>query len=148
MATYKGKYNPKNPGKYRGDLHDIVYRSSWERGAFKWLDENDKVVAWSSEGIVVPYYCRSDGKAHRYFVDLWIKFDSGRTMMVEIKPASQIAAPKPTKTKKGSRYLAEVLTYGKNISKWQAAKKYAEERKWEFFVWDENSLRALGIQIL
>ena len=27
---YKGKFKPKNPTKYKGDLKEIVYRSSWE----------------------------------------------------------------------------------------------------------------------
>ena len=25
-----GKYEPKNPEKYIGDIHNIIYRSSWE----------------------------------------------------------------------------------------------------------------------
>ena len=29
--TYKGKFKPKNPSKYKGDIKEIVYRSSWKR---------------------------------------------------------------------------------------------------------------------
>jgi len=29
--SYKGKYRPENPKKYKGDPTNIVYRSLWER---------------------------------------------------------------------------------------------------------------------
>ncbi|NDB85179.1 MAG: head completion protein, partial [Alphaproteobacteria bacterium] len=28
--AYKGKFNPKNPNKYKGDPTNIIYRSRWE----------------------------------------------------------------------------------------------------------------------
>jgi len=55
--AYRGKFKPKNPNKYKGDANGIVYRSLWERNAFRWLDENDSIVAWNSEEIVIPYRC-------------------------------------------------------------------------------------------
>jgi len=29
--AYKGKYTPKHPEKYIGDVKKIIYRSLWER---------------------------------------------------------------------------------------------------------------------
>lgn len=31
---YQGKYKPKNPEKYVGDINNIIFRSSWERNFF------------------------------------------------------------------------------------------------------------------
>src|SRR5574343_1605682 len=91
--AYKGKFKPKNPHKYRGDPTDIIYRSLWERNAFRWCDTSDAVEQWSSETVVVPYICKTDGKRHRYFVDLWIRLANGKTMLVEIKPKAQVIPP-------------------------------------------------------
>jgi len=49
MKFYKGKYKVKHPSKYEGDFNNVVYRSMWERQAFKWLDETPSVIGWSSE---------------------------------------------------------------------------------------------------
>jgi hypothetical protein len=40
------------------------------------------------------------------------------------------------------------MTYAKNISKWEAAKEFAEDRGWSFEVWNEDFLKSLGIKIL
>ena len=45
--TYKGKYRPKNPQKYKGDPTTIVYRSLWERNTFRWIDANPDIVEWN-----------------------------------------------------------------------------------------------------
>ena len=41
--SYKGKYTIKNKSKYAGDPKKVVYRSLWERQAFKWCEENPNV---------------------------------------------------------------------------------------------------------
>ena len=74
--TYKGKYTIKKPKKYMGDATKVTYRSLWERQAFKWCEERDDVIGWSSEEVVVPYVCPTDKRAHRYFIDLKIKFSN------------------------------------------------------------------------
>ena len=67
--TYKGKFTPKNPHKYRGDVNNIVFRSSWEYKLMKFLDDYDDVLEYGSEEIIIPYISPLDGKMHRYFVD-------------------------------------------------------------------------------
>ena len=47
--SYKGKYNPKNPHKYKGDPTNIIYRSLWELKLMMYLDEHRDVVQWASE---------------------------------------------------------------------------------------------------
>ena len=147
MASYRGKFSPKNPDKYRGDVMNIVYRSLWERQFFRWLDEQYFVKSWSSEEVVVPYRCKTDGKIHRYFVDVKFEFQDGRVMLIEIKPKKETIPPK-NPGRKTRRFITEVMTYAKNISKWEAAKTYADDRGWIFEVWDEDMLRSLGIKIL
>lgn len=145
--SYRGKFSPQNPSKYRGDITNIVYRSLWERQLFRWLDSADFVKTWSSEEVIVPYRCKTDGRIHRYFVDAKIEFTDGRVLLVEIKPKKESQPPK-NPGKKTRKYITEVMTYAKNISKWEAANAYALDRGWKFEVWTEETLKGLGIKIL
>ena len=147
MKTYKGKYRVKNIKKYEGDPSNCVFRSLWERQAFRWLDEHPKVIKWSSEEVVVPYKCKTDGKMHRYFTDLKIKMADGKTYLIEIKPETQTKEPK-IRSKKTKKYINEVLTYVKNQSKWEAAQEYCENRGWIFQIWTESTLKSFGIKLL
>lgn len=157
---YQGKFKPKYPEKYLGDTDNICYRSSWELATFMWLDTTPGVVKWSSEEIVIPYTLdrqiiesvigpdfKSDGKPHRYYIDLQITFQNGAKYLVEIKPFSQTQPPKIRK-RKTRKYLVELLTYVQNQSKWKQAREWATENGWKFEVWTEQKLRALGIKIL
>ncbi len=144
MPTYQGKFTPKNPEKYRGDPKEIVYRSMWEKYCFMWADTNPQVKQWSSEEVVIPYLYEVDRKQHRYFVDMFIRFEDGRTILVEIKPFKETQVP-VFPGRKTPRYMTESLTYVKNQNKWKAAENYAKDRGWEFQVWTENELQAMGI---
>lgn len=148
MQTYKGKFKPKNKNKYVGDVNNIVYRSLWERNAFRWVDSNDSIVAWNSEETVIPYICETDKKVHRYFLDLWFKTKDGETYIIEIKPKKETVPPKKPKGGSRQKYLSESLTYVKNQSKWEAAQQYAQSKGWHFQIWTEDTLRELGIKIL
>lgn len=141
--AYSGKFSPKNVNKYTGDYTNIIFRSMWERHAFKWCDESPQVVKWSSEEIVVPYYWDIDKRYHRYFVDLKITFSNGKTILVEIKPEKETQVPK--KPDRSKRYIGEAMTYVKNQNKWKAATEYAKDRGWEFQVWTEETLKKYGI---
>lgn len=145
--TYKGKYTIKKPEKYMGDPKNVTYRSLWERQAFRWCEDRDDIVAWSSEETVVPYVCPTDKKAHRYFIDLKIKFKNGRTVLVEIKPKSQTIPPKKP-SRQTKKYINEVMTYIKNEAKWKAASKFAKDRGYHFEIWTEDVLKQLGMKLL
>tara|TARA_B110000211_G_C14090721_1_gene558917 strand:- start:2833 stop:3276 length:444 start_codon:yes stop_codon:yes gene_type:complete len=146
-VAYKGKWKPKNFNKYEGNPMNITYRSLWERQAFKWCDENPKILRWSSEEIVVPYISKTDGKRHRYYPDLKITYTSGNTSLIEIKPKRQTKPPAKPK-KKSRRYIKEVYAYGLNTSKWQYAEEYAKDRGWVFEIWTEDTLKSKGIRIV
>tara|TARA_B100001113_G_C20712692_1_gene450058 strand:+ start:34 stop:480 length:447 start_codon:yes stop_codon:yes gene_type:complete len=145
--SYKGKYKIKNPEKYLGDYTKVVYRSLWERQAFKWCEGNSRVRAWNSEEVVIPYKCKTDNRIHRYFIDLFIEMDNGDCLLVEIKPKKQTTAPKKP-SRKTKKYINEVTTYIKNTSKWTAANDFAQHKGWKFQIWTEETLKNLGIKLL
>ena len=141
--AYSGKYKIQNTKKYSGDPTKVTYRSHWEKLCFMWCESNPKVKSWSSEEVVVPYRWDVDKRMHRYFVDLKITFDNGKTIIVEIKPEKETELPKrPDKSK---RYINEAMTYVKNMNKWEAANEFAKDRGWDFQIWTEKTLTAMGI---
>lgn len=145
--NYKGRYSLKNAAKYKGNPARVVFRSLWERQVFRFVDESADVIGWSAESVVVPYICKTDNRRHNYFVDLCLKFKDDRIFLIEIKPKYQTIPPK-TPRRKTKGYVTEVLTYAKNISKWEAADAYAKDRGWTFQIWNEDTLKNLGIRLL
>lgn len=145
MATnYKqGFFRPRNPEKYRGDSQNIVFRSGWEKRVMEWLDDNINVTQWNSEEIVIPYISPVDNRRHRYFVDFYVEAvgRNGETkvMLIEVKPKAQTQEPKKPQ-RKTKRYLTEVMTYGVNQAKWQAARDFCEAKGWEFKIITEQEL--------
>jgi hypothetical protein len=143
MKTYKGKFSPKNPQKYKGDPTNIVYRSLWELKVMKYLDGNNNILEWSSEELAIPYVCPTDNRWHRYFPDFIVKArkpdGSIQTMILEVKPKAQTIEPK-VQSKRTRKYLTEVMTWGKNQAKWKSATEYCEERKWLFKLITEDNL--------
>tara|TARA_B100002019_G_scaffold282246_1_gene287278 strand:+ start:380 stop:820 length:441 start_codon:yes stop_codon:yes gene_type:complete len=145
--SYKGRYTIKNPDKYAGDAKKVIYRSLWERNAFRWCENNPKVKLWNSEEVVVPYVSSVDKKLHRYYVDLLIQMEDKKTYLIEIKPKKETQPPKK-RSRKTKKYVNEQLTYIKNNDKWEAANKFAEHNGWKFQVWTEETLKNLGIKVL
>ena len=144
--TYKGRYRIVNTKKYKGDIFNVVYRSSWELKFMKWCDSNISVIEWGSETMIIPYKSPVDNKLHRYFVDFYIKVldKNGKTTryLIEIKP-EKFTKPPPMPKKKSKKFIEEVFNYGINQSKWKAAENYCEDRGWKFLVLTETDL---GIQ--
>ena len=115
--AYSGKYKVKNYKKYMGDPTQVVYRSLWEKHAFKWCDDNPKIKRWGSEEVIIPYLYEVDKRYHRYFMDLVIEYADGKTVLVEIKPANQTTPP--TGSRRTKRFINEAMTYVKNQNKWE-----------------------------
>jgi hypothetical protein len=135
--TIKGRFKPKNPGKYKGNANNIIYRSSWEKTVYNWFDTNPNVLHWSSEEIVIPYYNPFDRKAHRYFPDalICVKSNAGvRECLIEIKPEQHSIRPIKRRGQKKKTYTENVLRYYVNAIKWHAAQKYCYDRQWEFMI--------------
>ena len=141
--AYKGRYQPNNPLKYKGNFKNIIYRSLWELKFMKYCDRNQNILEWGSEEIVVPYRSPIDNRYHRYFPDFYIKVRENtgqvKKYVIEIKPKKQCIEPKVQKIKTKS-YIREVCEYAKNQAKWEAATEYCKDRKLEFKVLTENEL--------
>ena len=141
--AYSGKFSPKNPQKYRGDFTNIVYRSTWECRVMTWLDNNDAIIEWGSEELVIPYRSPVDNRVHRYFPDFYVKVkqkdDTIRVMIIEVKPAKQTKPPEKKK-KVTKQYIQEVVTWGINEAKWKAATEFCLDRGWAFKVLTEYDL--------
>lgn len=142
-GTYKGFFRAANPSKYRGDLQQIVYRSSWELKFMKWCDTNSSILEWGSEITVIPYKSPVDNKIHRYFVDFFIKVKTKdgiiKKYLVEIKP-EKFTRPPTIPQKQTKKFIQEVFQYGVNQAKWKRANEFCEERGWKFLVLTEKDL--------
>lgn len=142
----QGKYDLKNPDKYKGTF-PVFFRSSWEHRVFYFLDTNPAIIEWASESIVINYKSQIDNKIHRYFVDVnFIVVDNEgvhRRYLVEIKPFEQTIPPKMPSRKTGKsvqRYNNAILTYQKNQDKWTYAKVWAKNNGYIFDIWTEKTL--------
>jgi hypothetical protein len=143
QSTYKGLYRISNPAKYRGDIHNVIYRSSWELRFMKYCDHNSAIVEWGSETMIIPYRSPVDNKIHRYFVDFYVKIkdSSNKTTkyLIEIKP-EKFTKPPDIPKRKTKRFIQEVFNYGTNQAKWKAANEYCEDRGMRFLVLTEKDL--------
>lgn len=140
----QGLYEIKNPEKYKGNVKNCRYLSSWELEICRSFDLNPNVLEWSSEEVIIKYYSPADGKMRRYMVDYWVKYRDRQgaihTEIIECKPHSQTQPPKATKGKRKKTLLQETYTWNVNQAKWQAATKYAKERGWKFRILTEKHI--------
>ena len=141
--SYKGKYYPSFPRKYKGDPTNIIYRSLWERKFMVYCDKNDNILEWASEEIAIPYRSPIDNRVHRYFPDFYMKVKETngkiKNYVIEVKPAKQTIPPKkPKRQTKG--YIREAYEYARNQAKWKMAKEFCADRQWEFKVVTEKEL--------
>ena len=140
--SYKGRFRPQNPSKYKGDPSNIIYRSSWELRVMKYLDENSSVLWWASEELFIPYLSPVDNRPHRYFPDFIVralnKDKKEVTMVIEVKPEKQTKPP--AQKRRTRQYLNEVVTYAVNEAKWKAANLFCKEHGWEFKILTEKDL--------
>ena len=141
--TYKGRYRIENIKKYKGNISDVIYRSSWELKFMRWCDSNPSVLEWGSETVIIPYRSPVDNNVHRYFVDFYIKIqDKDKKILkylIEIKP-EKFTKPPPIPQKHTKRFIQEVFNYGINQSKWKAASSFCDDRGWKFLVLTERDL--------
>jgi hypothetical protein len=143
----QGKYRPRNPQKYGGDVSNIVYRSSYELKFMQYCDLTESVNSWKSEEFWIPYRSPLDGKTHRYFPDFFLKYkdkdDKTRNMVVEVKPAKDLKEPQTNPTRRTKSWAYSVKMWAINQAKWEAAKEWCADHNYEFRIFTEKEL---GIQ--
>jgi hypothetical protein len=141
--SYKSKYKPNYPNKYKGDANNIICRSSWERRFCSWCDLNENIISWGSEEFFISYVSPVDNRVHRYFPDFIIKVKEStgqiKTYVIEVKPKRQTQPPKP-KSRMTKGFLYEAKTYAVNQAKWKAADEWCKDRMLEFKIITEFEL--------
>jgi len=143
MATARGRFIPKNPQKYVGNVHNILFRSSWELRFMTWLDTNNAVLRWGSEELAIPYVnpIKTDPagrpKISQYYPDFIILY---RDIMGNIK--KEIVEVKPYKEAVITPRMSErdKLAYAVNQAKWKAASIFAEAQGATFRVITEKTM--------
>ena len=142
--SYKGRYNPINPKKYRGNPNQIIYRSLWEKKVMVYCDKNDAILEWGSEEVIVPYISPWDGKLHRYFPDFYMKVrqadGSTKKFIVEVKPKAQTKEPVKNPKRKTRKWFGEVKNWGINQAKWKSAQEYCKDQGMEFKIFTEDHI--------
>lgn len=149
----QGWYELKNPEKFTKPIDEYMksykdgsvnYKSGLELKAIRYADWNKHVKKWSLEPFHVKYIKPTDGKPHRYFIDLFLEFSSGDKFIVEVKHSSEVKPPrKPSKKtdKAIMNYQTALQTYAINQAKWKAAKMFAENNKIKFIILTEEHLK-------
>ena len=142
--TYKGRYIPSNPKKYKGRSDQIIYRSLWERKVMVYCDKNDAIIEWGSEEVIVPYLSPMDGKMHRYFPDFYMKVrqadGSTKKFIIEVKPKSQCKQPVKNPKRRTTKWFNEVKTFAINQAKWKSAREFCEDKGMEFKIFTEDHI--------
>ena len=142
--TYKGRYFPTNPKKYKGNPNQIVYRSLWERKVMVYCDKNDAIIEWGSEEVIVPYLSPMDGRIHRYFPDFYMKVrqadGSTKKFIIEVKPKSQCKQPVKNPKRRTTKWFIEVKTFAINQAKWKSAREFCEDKGMEFKIFTEDHI--------
>ena len=130
----QGIVNPKSCSKYADSCKSdpIIYRSGLELQFIQYCENNSNIVKWASEPIKIPYYSRLDQKECNYYPDYILENKKGNKVIVEVKPYNQTIKPDMTDT----AWLKE--QWIKNIDKWTAAKKFAEEHDMKFIIVTEK----------
>lgn len=141
--AYSGKFVPKNPDKYTGNVSTIIYRSLWEFKLMKYLDAHDEIVKWASEEIIIPYRSPIDRRMHRYFPDFWVQKKSGEQLVIEVKPKQQLKPPKKPK-RQTQRYLREMHTFAVNQRKFEVAEEFCRNRGMKFVIFTQDELGIIG----
>jgi hypothetical protein len=143
----QGKFRPRNPQKYGGDVSNIVYRSSYELKFMQYCDLTESVNSWKSEEFWIPYRSPLDGKTHRYFPDFFLKYKDKdgkmRNLVVEVKPAKDLKEPQTNPSRRTKSWAYSVKMWAINQAKFEAAKEWCADHNYEFRIFTEKEL---GIQ--
>jgi hypothetical protein len=150
---HQGYYKLVNPEKYMGDPTRIAFRSSWEARFCTYLDLNDKITKWNSEGITITYQ-DTLGNFHRYFPDFYYECVNNSNpekidkVVVELKPYKETQPPqKPMKEsiKSLQNFEYSLKTFMKNKLKWGAATEWCAKRGLQFIIITEKHLEKAKI---
>ena len=155
--SYKGWYKIINTQKFIKPLDEymestvfkdgnlfIQYKSKLEYIAFRFADLNPKIVKFSVEPFNIKYIKPLDNKEHRYYIDLFLEFQTGEKFLVEVKSKAETHPPKKPKSfnaRTANNYKTALETYIVNTAKWKAVKNFAESNNMNFLILTEDELK-------
>lgn len=132
----QGNYQVQNPSKYVGK-GTPRFRSGWEHAFMRFCDNNNNIMQWASESIVIPYRHPLTGKMTNYIPDFLITYKTRsntlKAELIEIKPKKQSVIE--SKSSANERAIVAV-----NYAKWDAATKWAQRNGMVFRVITEDNL--------
>lgn len=153
MTKFKqGWYKLVNPEKYIKPLDEymesskdgyVFYKSSLEYKAVRYADFNPHITKWGLEPFGIPYIKPTDGKIHRYYIDLFIIINNVK-VLIEIKPKSQTLKPRmPCKKTARSimNYQQALQTYFINQAKWKSAAEFCKKHQMRFIILTDEDLK-------
>ena len=133
----KSIYQVKNPEKYVGSKLPYC-RSSWETTFCMFCDNNPSIQQWSSEPVKIPYRDPLTGKATVYVPDFLISYIDKNMKrhaeLIEIKPRNQAMLEHVGKNPYNQ------AQYVKNMAKWAAANKWAQQQGLKFRIINETDI--------
>lgn len=142
-TTMKGRFIPKFPEKYVGNVAAIFFRSSWEYRFMIWADQNRSVVRWGSEEIAIPYInpiktdLQGQNKISRYYPDFIMMTQKPdgtlQKVIVEIKPKKESVLTEKSSDRDKMAFIV-------NQAKWAAAEAFARKNNAQFVVVTEEQL--------
>ena len=142
--SYKGRYQPNNPLKYKGNFRNIIYRSLWELKFMKYCDSNPNILEWGSEEFCLPYRSPLDNKVHRYFPDFYMKVKQAngriKRFIIEVKPKYQCKSPPENPKRKTKKWFNDVKNWTINQAKWKHANEFCIDNGMEFKILTEDQL--------
>lgn len=136
----QGYINPKSCKKlYESQKNKpIIYRSSYEKIFIEYLESSKSVESWGSECIGIKYIDKFDNTEHEYFPDYVAKIN-GVTHIFEVKPYKQCIPP----DKNLPRDSYTWRTYIKNLSKWEATKRFCVQNNMVFKIITEHTINKI-----
>lgn len=148
MRFKQGYYQPVNPNKCLITAESLdskgnFFRSSWELRAMKFFDIHPGILEWASEPFGISYFHPIKQKMARYYIDFYIRTKDDIKFLVEVKPKKEVNKPimsKKQNEKTLKNYQDQVVTYLINQAKWDAAKKFCEEKGFKFLILTENEI--------
>ena len=132
----QGNYQVQTPSKYVGK-GTPRFRSGWEHAFMRFCDNNNNIMQWASESIVIPYRHPLTGKMTNYIPDFLITYKTRsntlKAELIEIKPKKQSVIE--SKSSANERAIVAV-----NYAIWDAATKWAQRNGMVFRVITEDNL--------
>lgn len=127
-----------------GDDLFLEYKSSLELNAFRYADANPHAIQFAVEPFPIKYLKPTDGKVHRYYIDLFLVFSTGDKFLVEVKSKGETKPPKKPSRKTDKaiiNYQKALQTYAVNEAKWKAAEEFATQHNMKFIILTEDELK-------